>query len=213
MKKALIAAGLVALFSVVGILIAETDYQVGQGVEKVVTRKLEVKGRNAAAQINGTLSVTGTVSVSGNITAGGDMTVDDLTVGDDAAVGGDLQVTGAAVVYGDVTADQFNGNAEGLTYVVVTAANVTNGQAVTLIAGRINMLNGVGGAADTTNTITIANFAADDVGKITYLANAYAATNIVRIAKTGNFYGDTIELGAGDSMAIYAGTTNVLYGK
>lgn len=126
---------------------------------------------------------------------------------------GDKDITGALTVSGKVTADSIDADASNLTWTVVAAVNVTNGQAVALAAGKINILRGTGQVNAETNTITIANFAAGDVGKITYLANAYNATNNVRIAETGNFYGDTIVLKAGDSMAIYAGTTNVLYGK
>lgn len=180
-KKAMLA--LIAGLGLGGIVLAETDYVVSsdKGVEKVVTRKLYVRGNNASATIAGDLTVGGQLLVSGDLSA------DDITAG--------------AI------------NADAVVWTVVAAQNVTNGQAVTLVAGTINMLNGVGRANGATNTITITDFAADDVGKITYLANAYAATNLVKIAKTGNFYGDTIELGAGDSMAIFAGTTNVLYGK
>lgn len=137
----------------------------------------------------------------------------DTTEVGDKDITGDVSVTGAITASGKITGDSIDADASNLTWTVVAAVNVTNGQVVALAAGKINMLRGTGQVDAETNTITIANFAAGDVGKITYVANAYNATNIVRIAKTGNFYGDTIELGAGDSMAIYAGTTNVLYGK
>lgn len=195
------ALALIAGLGLGGIVLAETDYVVSsdKGVEKVVTRKLYVRGNNASASIAGDVTVTGDMTASDDITASGD-----LTVGGQVLVSGDLSAD-------DITASTIN--ADAVVHTVVAAQNVTNGQPVTLVAGKINMLNGVGGAANTTNTITIANFAADDVGKITYLANDKTATNLVAIAKTGNFYGDAIELGAGDSMMLIPAATNVLYGK
>jgi hypothetical protein len=189
------AKKLLAVLAGIGIgavAMAETDYMVQKGVEKVVTRKLYVQGNNASATIAGDVTVTG-----------------DITSSDDMVVGGDLAISGDMTA-DDITAGTINGDA---VLHAQSAQNVTNGQAVSLYAGDINVLSGTGGAANTTNTITLANFGADDVGKITYVVNASGATNLVRIAKTGNFYGDTIELGAGDSMTIIPTATNVLYGK
>lgn len=104
-------------------------------------------------------------------------------------------------------------SADKVEWTVATLASVTNGQPVTLEWGQINALKAINGAENGTNTITIVDAAADDVGKMTWLFNNAAATNALRIAKTGNFYGATIVLLPGESMAIFAGTTNVLYGK
>lgn len=123
------------------------------------------------------------------------------------------KIVAADLADGAVTSDKIDTVAAEDVVWTAAAQNVTNGQAVVLVAGKINVLNGVGQVADETNTITIANFAAADVGKITYVANAYGATNWVAIAQTGNFYGDAIELQNGDSMALFATATNVLYGK
>ena len=92
-------------------------------------------------------------------------------------------------------------NAGSFTTTPVANANVTNGQAVTL-SGVINLLTGTGGAASATNTITIANPSA--AGQWAILYNAAAATNNIAIAKTGNFDGPALDLGAGESAIIFA---------
>jgi hypothetical protein len=56
--------------------------------------------------------------------------------------------------------------------------SVTNGQAVTLSYARY-ILTGVGGANDTTNTITLAN--ATDKARVTLIVSA-ASTNLITIA-------------------------------
>jgi len=63
----------------------------------------------------------------------------------------------------------------------ITALNVTNGQVVTVAAGIYN-LNGIGGADDSTNTITIANATAGV--KTLLLVNA-ASSNLITIADSG----------------------------
>ena len=63
-----------------------------------------------------------------------------------------------------------------------TATSVTNGATLTPTAA-IHVLNGIGGADDTTNTITIAN--ATDGQLLTLIVNS-ASTNLITIADSGN---------------------------
>jgi hypothetical protein len=77
-----------------------------------------------------------------------------------------------------------NGNADfdGTLTLSGSALNVTNGQAVTVAAG-CYVLNGIGGANDSTNTITLAAPAA--AGELVYLVAATATTNLITIADSG----------------------------
>jgi hypothetical protein len=63
-----------------------------------------------------------------------------------------------------------------------TALSVTNGQAVT-VAARVYVVSGVGGANDTTNTVTLA--APSVAGLRVTLAAATATTNLITIADSG----------------------------
>ena len=110
---------------------------------------------------------------------------------------GNTTVAGTLGVTGNTTL----GAAGKLITTPVASANVTNGQAVTL-SGVINLLSGTGSANAATNTITIANPTAAGQWAIVY--NAAAATNLIAIAKTGNFDGPALELGAGESAIIFA---------
>jgi hypothetical protein len=83
----------------------------------------------------------------------------------------------------------------------VANAAVTNGQAVTL-AGVVNLLEGAGQANAETNTITLANPTA--AGQWAIIYNSAAATNLIAVAKTGNFDGPALELGAGESAILFA---------
>jgi len=60
--------------------------------------------------------------------------------------------------------------------------NVTNGQAVTTVSGTY-ILNGVGGANNSTNTITVANMTAGE--RVTFIVDS-ASTNLIAIADSGN---------------------------
>ena len=62
-----------------------------------------------------------------------------------------------------------------------TAQNVTNGQAVTVAEGAY-VLNGIGGADDSTNTITIAAPGTGAAGRLVVLMVATASTNLITIA-------------------------------
>lgn len=103
------------------------------------------------------------------------------------------------------------GTADTVAYGTYYSQNVTNGQEVTLVAGTVNLLAGTGSAASGTNTITLAPFAAADVGKVIWVFNASTATNLIAIAQTGNYGGPALELSAGEGTFMYvASTTNVL---
>jgi len=78
---------------------------------------------------------------------------------------------------------------------------VTNGQEVTL-AGVVNLLQGAGSENAETNTITLANPTA--AGQWAIIYNSAAATNLIAVAKTGNFDGPALELGAGESAILFA---------
>lgn len=89
---AVVAFGVLA-----GLVLAETDYQVGQGVEKVVTRKLYVRGHNAEAVISG-----GNLTISnGNLYVDGTLVADNMVV--TTMTNGDVVVTGTMTVAGKTT--------------------------------------------------------------------------------------------------------------
>ena len=87
---------------------------------------------------------------------------------------------------------------------IITTPNsafVTNGQPVTL-SGVLTVLTGIGSAENDTNTITLVN--PTSAGQWAILHCATASTNLVGIAKTGNFVGPAIELAPGESAYIFA---------
>ena len=86
-----------------------------------------------------------------------------------------------------------------------SAQTVTNGQAVTLSAG-VNILTSAGGANATTNTITLANGSVSNVAY--WLVNADASTNLIALAKTGNWKAAAVELAAGEALYVIATATN-----
>jgi hypothetical protein len=140
--------------------------------------------------------------------------IQDLYVIDDADIDGDINVDGGAVIDGNaVVSGIVSGKVAGagVQYAVGSATTVTNGQAITLVAGKINVLRPSGGAALSTNTCTIASFAAADVGKMTWVVNASLVTNYLYIAQSGNWYGPAVSLNVGESMCLFATATNVLY--
>ena len=104
------------------------------------------------------------------------------------------------------------GTAGSVVYGAYYSQTVTNGQAVTLVADTINVLTGTGQATGLTNTITFANFAAADVGKLVTVAAATGSTNAIAVDTTGNYYGPAKALAAGQKMDISVGATNVIYG-
>lgn len=84
-----------------GLVLAETDYQVGKGVEKVVTRRLQVQGHNAAAIITGSLTVTGNETHTGDMTVVGDVDASGDVSGANVAVTG--KVSGTAGSFTSMT--------------------------------------------------------------------------------------------------------------
>ena len=96
-----------------------------------------------------------------------------------------------------------------LTTTPVASANATNGQAVTL-SGLINLINATGSAADGTNTVTLANPSAAGVWAV--VVNVDTATNLLAVAKTGNYYGPALELAPGESAILWAQSTSKWHG-
>jgi hypothetical protein len=142
----------------------------------------------------------------------------------DAAVKGTCNVTsddaGTATLTVDAVAAALTGNVTGnltgnvtgdVTGSVIdtgTALNVTNGQAVSLSGGVI-LLNGIGGADDSTNTVTVSG----TVGTMTTLIVAAASSNLITIADSGTVYLSSAWLGDNnDCITLYVrtATTNVV---
>jgi hypothetical protein len=90
-----------------------------------------------------------------------------------------------------------------LTTTPVANVNVTNGQAVTL-SGVVNLLTGINGAVDTTNTITLV--APSAAGQLAIIYNAKTATNLIAVASSGTMHGPAIELAAGQMAILFAPT-------
>lgn len=77
------------------------------------------------------------------------------------------------------------------------AQNATNGQAVTLSYGVVE-INGIGGANDSTNTVTLAAPAAG--GKVVVVVVATTSTNLITIADSDPVLASgAVLLGAGDT--------------
>jgi len=148
--------------------------------------------------------ITGDVTgdVTGNVT--GDVT-GDVTGSVTGNVTGDVTGDLTGNVTGDVT-----GDVAGIVAETVTASTATNGEAITLTAG-INTITPQGGANDTTNTCTVADVAAADVGKSYTVVLAGGVTNLLGLADSGNlklsaaFVGDEY-----DVVKLLAIATNVL---
>ena len=137
----------------------------------------------------GAASVT-TLAASGAATLGSTLSVaGTATLSGAATVGTTLGVTGAATL-----ASRFH---------TTPVANVTatNGQAMTL-SGVINLMTAAGQANNYTNTVTLANPTA--TGQWGVIHNMTGATNLLAIAKTGNFKGPAVQLAAGESVILIA---------
>jgi len=91
-----------------------------------------------------------------------------------------------------------------MVFPVATGGTVTNGGTLTL-SGVINIVSGIGGANNATNTITLANPSA--LGQLCILMCAKTSTNLLAIAASGNNQGPAIELSAGQSTILYGSTT------
>ena len=138
------------------------------------------------------------VDAGGVVTAAGAVDVANLTHNVDAGI--DTQAAGTGLLYAatatkveiaDTSVEtevqgtlDVNGNADfDATFTLSgSAQNVTNGQAITVAAG-CYVLNGIGGANDSTNTITLAAPAA--AGQRVVLTVATASTNLITIADSG----------------------------
>ena len=104
----------------------------------------------------------------------------DPTVFTDTQIDGTLEVTGATTLSGATSLGSASVSALTVTAAtgVWASQNVTNAQVVTI--GGFNVLNGVGQANGSTNTITLAN-AVD--GRIAVLT--FGGSNLVAIADSG----------------------------
>lgn len=84
-----------------------------------------------------------------------------------------------------VVLDANNALIEGGQGIDTTAQSATNGQAVTLSTGQV-VFSGIGGAAESTNTITIAYNASATVPRLVHLVVSSASTNLIAIADSGS---------------------------
>jgi hypothetical protein len=87
-----------------------------------------------------------------------------------------------------------------------TSLSVTNGQPVT-VSGSFYVLTGIGGANDTTNTVTLSNPTA--AGQTLEIIVATASTNLVKLADSGNVAGPgDLVLDANDTAVLKAVDTS-----
>ena len=113
--------------------------------------------------------------------------------------------------YEGKTADKARNAASDANFALLedSTATATNGQAITMAASAV-VVDGVGGANDTTNTITLANVASTLVGaKVTLVVEA-SSSNLITIADSG-----TAKLASAwvadnnDTLTVYVVDTNV----
>ena len=131
--------------------------------------------------------------------------VDDKSAGtgtyslDQASVGtGVITLTVDAVV-ADVTGDV---TSTGLSTKTPTSASVTNAEAYTVVSD-VTILNGIGGANDTTNTITLAN--PTEIGNYATIVVAGASSNLIGLADSGNLkLSAAAVLDNNDAIVLYA---------
>ena len=87
-----------------------------------------------------------------------------------------------------------------------SSLNVTNGQAIT-VSSAVYVLNGIGGANDTTNTVTLA--APSVAGQKVTLLAAAGTTNLITIADSGTVAASgAILLDGNDTAVLQANGTN-----
>lgn len=121
---------------------------------------------------------------------------------------GTLTYTGLGLVSPAISgtiADSSARTLTGIQTITPTAMNVTNGQTITVSSSHIK-LNGIGGAADTTNTIIFPAAAA--AGQILYVSVSTASTNLVLITDSAPVYSAGTVMGAGDGQFFVAQATN-----
>lgn len=118
----------------------------------------------------------------------------------------DSTISGALAVSGNVTSSA-------LIIETPTTTSVTNGATVTPTAS-VHILNGIGGANDSTNTVTLAS--ATNGQRLTLIV-ASASTNLITIADSGNCAlsgawlgdnNDTLELIGVSTNWVEVGETN-----
>lgn len=168
---------------------------------------LAVSGNSA---LTGTLSVGGVATFTAESVHNGGIDTDYVTV--DAAAGVDTKTAGALVL-GAATATSVTIGATDITTTILGGLNltpnaltVTNGQVITVGYG-LYVIDSVGGADDSTNTVTLA--APSAAGQVCILMMKTATTNLLTIADSGTFAGSgALLLDANDSALIVSQDTS-----
>jgi hypothetical protein len=188
---------------------------------KIVTTASDVTGSTEDSKIEISVKVNGSyqeaiqLDSSGAIINGA-VDADNVTVDADAGV--DCQAAGTLEL-GAATADKVEvadasveteiqgpldvheaADFDNTFTLSASALNVTNGQAITVSAGAY-VLNGIGGADNSTNTVTLVAPAA--AGELVYLMVATASSNLVAIADSGTVAASGgIELDGNDTAVL-----------
>ena len=156
------------------------------------------------------VAVSRNLAVTGTATIGGA-----LTLSDNLDVHGNANVVGALDVTGSTTLSSVNADAAVWTQVFATGTtpySVTNNASYAIQYGRLQGLVSYGGAANSTNSITVPNADPGDLYRMTYLWNSPSSTN--RLMITGdNIYpaaATNVTLLPGDGVMIMAGDTNTI---
>ena len=157
-----------------------------------------MRGSRAVGLVAGFVVALSVVAIAARYEA---LTITELSVEKIKALHSTLTIESPTITGSTLTGPTLTGAA--LSVTAQSVVNVTNAQPVTLSAG-INVLRGVGGANNATNTITLA---APAGGEIVFVSNAHGATNLVAVAKTGTYKGTAFELPAGES-ALLVGIPN-----
>jgi len=161
----------------------------------------------------GTASVTesgGSITIAADVmtptTLSGATTISGTTV---AATTGNITTVNATTVAA-TTVGATDVNISSVITCDATSLSVTNGQAVTLAKSVYN-INGINGADDTTNTITLANVSPAMVGaQITLVINS-ASSNLIAIADSAPAYlSAAFEGDNNDTLELYVVATNIL---
>lgn len=121
---------------------------------------------------------------------------------------GTLTYTGlglASPAISGTIADSSTKTLTGIQYLTPTSMNVTNGQTITVSSSHI-VFNGIGGAADTTNTIIFPASAA--AGQVLYCSVATGSTNLVLVTDSAPVYSSGTPMGPGDGQFFLSVATN-----
>ena len=162
-----------------------------------------MRGSRAVGLVAGFVVALSVVAIAARYEA---LTITELSVEKIKALHSTLTIESPTITGSTLTGSTLTGatlTGASLSVTAQSVVNVTNAQPVTLSAG-INVLRGVGGANNATNTITLA---APAGGEIVFVSNAHGATNLVAVAKTGTYKGTAFALAAGES-ALLAGIPN-----